>query len=327
MRNKNRLKLLAFIASWVFSFTIFTSCNEEFSPYGTPRDEFVLNCILANDKSSQNVYLTKSYFVESEKLNSLTNDPAINGADIRISYLDSVKILKADLTTRIDTSRFGSKTVYYLAENFSARPGITYRIDVLLPNNKRLSATTKTPADNLLYYNKGDQLVPPAGRDYVICKWDNNPDYYIAPNYTFYYFIHKDGETTVHKKNVPLSYVEKNGKYVPIFPEPSHNTAATIEMSTFNRAMQEISEGDPDKSRYEILGFILEFRIFDKNLTNYYASVNEVTENFAVNLDEGDFTNINGGRGIFGSYITKYFVMLFSHNYIRSFGYTPGLAE
>ncbi len=315
-------------AFWVFaSCLLFLSCDDNFNPYGTPRQEYVLNCILGDDKSSQNAYLTKTYFVENDKLNSRIDDVAITGADVRISFLDSVKVLKQGLVARVDSSRFGSKTVYYLADKFTPRPGIEYRIDVLLPNNKRMSASTKTPSDNLLYYNKGDYLVPPVDREYVVCKWDNNPDYYIAPNYVFYYFIHSGGETTVHEKRVPVNYIQKEGKSIPVFAEPTHNSGITINMSTFDRAMREISEGDADKSKYEILGFVLEFRIFDKNLTNYYASVNEVTENFAVNLDEGDFTNITGGRGVFGSYITKYFIMKFSHTYIRSFGYEPGLTE
>ncbi len=56
-------------------------------------------------------------------------------------------------------------------------------------------------------------------------------------------------------------------------------------------------------------------------------SKTELSEGFAITVNETDFTNISGGKGIFGSFIKQNFSIKFKHDYIRSFGYTPGLTE
>ncbi|MCB0743623.1 MAG: hypothetical protein KDC67_06950, partial [Ignavibacteriae bacterium] len=150
---------------------------------------------------------------------------------------------------------------------------------------------------------------------------------YSSARFKFIYFKNENGKQVRYEKEVPRTYVLENNVYVPYYPVPSYLQRINVEMIAFDRAMAEISEGDPDKKNYTILTFILEILVYDKNLTAYYASRSELGESFAITTNESDYTNISGGRGIFGSFIKQRFAVRFTHEYIKSFGYEPGLTS
>jgi len=44
-------------------------------------------------------------------------------------------------------------------------------------------------------------------------------------------------------------------------------------------------------------------------------------------LTETDFSNVLNGAGIFGVYMRNYYLLRMKHDFINSFGYTPGLSD
>ena len=66
---------------------------------------------------------------------------------------------------------------------------------------------------------------------------------------------------------------------------------------------------------------MLELYVFDRNLSGYYASVGKIGDSFSIRLDEIDFSNVEGGFGVFGSYISQKLAIAFDEEYINSFGY------
>jgi hypothetical protein len=89
--------------------------------------------------------------------------------------------------------------------------------------------------------------------------------------------------------------------------------------------MKEISGDDPNKDHYIILTAIIDLLVFDRNLSGYYSSVASISDEFSIRLDEIDFSNIDGGFGVFGSYYKQSFVLFFDKLYVESFGYVYGL--
>lgn len=85
--------------------------------------------------------------------------------------------------------------------------------------------------------------------------------------------------------------------------------------------MEDISINDSEKKNYTITSMFLELSVFDKNLSTYYFTVGLDDNSFAIGLDEGDYSNIENGFGVFGSYITQEFEMFLSKDYVNSFGY------
>jgi len=87
------------------------------------------------------------------------------------------------------------------------------------------------------------------------------------------------------------------------------------------KALLEISEGDPVKSDYTINEYVyVEVLSFDNNLTRYYSST-QTLDNLSISVDENDYTNINGGFGIFASMMKDTYRLKFFSQFITTLGY------
>ncbi|MFC2133062.1 DUF4249 family protein [Bacteroidota bacterium] len=304
------------------------SCEEDFDPYGDLRNKYILNCVINNDTTTQFATISKSYLVESSNPASYTEDPAVTGAEIVISFDDSAAVFGEEMVEREDVSRYPNPASVYSTHNLKTEANKEYRLSALLPDGKRMRASTIAPPPVQFNITGSDTLIPPVEKDWVAVYWEiPRQDLYVASVFKVYYFKKENGVNVRYEKRVPVKYVQQGDEYIPHFPEPSYANMIYAEMNAFTRALQEISEGDPDKENYKILAFILEIRVYDENMTSYYAAQREVSESFTLKVDESDYTNIEGGFGIFGSYCLQRKAVKFSHAYIESFGYIPGLTE
>lgn len=311
----------------IISTAVLCSCEEEFDLYGDLREKYVINCVLNNDTTVQSATVSKSYYIESTTPSDYNDDPAITGAELIISYEDSAKVFGEEITERTDVSRYSNPANIYTAYNFRTEANTEYRLSALMPDGRRLRAKTTAPPP-VVFNAASDTLIPPIAKDWVAVYW-NIPrgDLYVASVFKVYYFKKENGVNVRYEKSVPVRYVKDGNEYKPYFPEPSYSPMIYAEIDAFSRALEEISEGDPNKENYTILAFILEIRVYDENLTSYFAAQREVSESFTLKVDESDYSNIDGGFGIFGSYCLQRKAVKFSHAFIESFGYKPGLTE
>lgn len=322
------MKKLLTIFLFICSVILFYSCEDDISPNTSFIEKYSLNCILGNDTASQIATIYYNYFVENRNPYTNETDPSVEGASVRISFADSAKVFQEGTAERSEGSRYHSPATYYYTDNFVPQPNTEYIIEAQMPNGKRLRGRTTTPDEVVFNQIESDTLIPPLNKDFILVKWEiESSDLYVAPLFTFIYFKNENGRNVRYVKRVPIKYLRQNGELVPYFPEPSYIPTIIVEMDAFDRALQEISEGDPIKSNYTILSFILEIRVYDVNLTSYYASIKEVPESFTLKLNESDFTNIEGGQGLFASFIKQRYAVKFSREYIQQFGYIPGLTD
>ncbi|MBK8947075.1 MAG: hypothetical protein IPM32_17650 [Ignavibacteriae bacterium] len=316
-------KLLKYFFA-ILILVIHLSCEDDLNPFVKGEDVFILNCVLKNDRPNQTAFLSKNYFVDNFDPKSDTNNHSIENAYIRIFFDDSVKIFEDTLINKNINS--DQKITSYFNNNFFTKPDTEYELEAILSDGRKLRATTKTPK-KVSFNGDSDRIIPPEEKDNVTILWDDNQRLYTAARFLIVYFKNENGISIKHQKEVPRKYIYENSQYIPYFPEPSYSDEINVEMSTFNKAMEEISLGDENKGNYTIFSFILEILIYDQNLTAYYASKAELDEGFSVTTSENDYTNIIGGRGIFGTFIKQRFAIKFAQDYIKSFGYKPGLTE
>jgi len=316
-----KLSCIFLLISFIF---LFNSCDEDFNPFGEENKIHILNCILKGNDDFQSAYLGESYFVDNFDPSSDTNKHTLDNSYIRIWFEDSVKVFN-DTVVENPSNNFSITNYYH--NNFSLLEDTEYQIEAAFKDGKKMYGKTKTPA-KVSFQSTSDKLLPPEGRNYVKVSWNaSSEQLYTASRFAFIYFKDDGVTRTRHFKAVPEDILEDDGETIKFFPEPSYANSITVQMSAFDKAMEEISEGDPDKENYIILGFIVEILIYDRNLTSYYASKAELSEGFSVSVNETDYSNIEGGRGIFGSFIRQNFSLKFTHEYVQSFGYTPGLTE
>jgi hypothetical protein len=305
------------------------SCEDTLNPYGSLDEKYILNCVIRGDSTFQVATLTKSYMATEGSPYTYTDDPAIKGATIRIwDGNDKVAFLKDTTISEPEGSDYNRPYSAYYTNQFQPKNNSTLEIEAILPNGKKLRSQAKVPAKITVYPSfSTDQLPPKEGND-VIVKWlsdQKNPTFIVR--LAIYYFKYEDGQKKRNVITIPLSYVKYNNDFIPVYPKPQSELTYVLSMETVNKAMELISKGDENKSRYEILSCIAEVLSLNEELSFYYNGTARSSDTYSVKLDETDYSNIQNGSGLFGVYMRSYMVLRFKHDYIYSFGYVPGLTD
>ncbi|MCU7493279.1 MAG: DUF4249 family protein [Ignavibacteria bacterium] len=301
--------------------------DEDFSPKGDFKEKYILNCVLKSDTTVQTLTLSSSYNVDGYDPLANRTDPALRGADVRVWVGDSVYIFREAEESRSDTSRYSTPIRYYYAKNFRPQANKPAEILAVLPNGRKLHAATSIPLPVYVNFAEIDSIIPIDGRSYFRAVWNTNSgqNTYYYPRPSLVYFKFENGIPIRHVRYLPERYILSGGKFVPVYPSPTLNLVCTVELDALNRVMEEISAGDPNKKNYVVLSVIFEVWTLDMSLSGYYSSCKLADDGFSVKLDQTDFTNVEGGLGIFGSCVSYQFPMRLDKNYISSFGYKTKL--
>ena len=315
-----KIKLLSnilFIALMSFS------CSESFDPFGEFREDYALTCILKSDSSFQVATLSHSYRGNGYDPYTNTEDPSIIDADIRVWLGDSVYIFRDTSIVRTDPSRYGTHFHFYYNDNFIISPNENLEIEALLQNGRRLKASSRAP-NTILFSTESDILIPAVGSNLVRFFWEQQAEgMFFSPRLVLRYKQNEGGNVIEKFKVIPVKYTQENGELIPVYPKPSNKINVNYQLDAISTALEEISESDPDKGNFSVYAKpIFTLFAFDMNLSRYVSSTNQTFDDLTVTVNEADYTNIEGGLGVFGSYLNKiYSNIQFQKNYIESFGY------
>ena len=311
---------LLIISSLVF---IFLSCEEDFNPYGEYFERYAFTCILKSDQNYQVATLFRSYRPDGYDPYTYTEDPSVIGADIRVWYNDSVFVFRDSSVARVDTSRYKTPFSFYYNDKFRVGNRKTIELEVLLPNGKRLRSTSVTPGQ-INYNDQSDVIIPAGGKSIIQIIWNTlDEGTFFAPRMAIRYKQNINGEIVEKTKDVPYKYVNQGGSQVPVYPAPSASATIVYDLSAITKTLEEISAGDPNKQNYSILQKIFfSVAAFDLPTSRYVSSTGGNIDDLTVSVDVADYTNIEGGFGLFGSYSKRDYTRLrFMEDYIESFGY------
>jgi len=301
----------------------FISCEEDFNPYGDYIEKFAFTCILKSDQHFQTATLFRSYRPDGYDPLAYTEDPSVIGADIRIWYNDSVFVFRDTSVTRVDTTRYKTPLRYYYNDNFVVGYRKPIELEVLLPNGKRLRSSSVTP-DQIDFNDESAVLIPSGTKQIVQVIWNiQDAETYFLPKMTFRYKQNINGQIVEKSKDVPIKYVDQSGDLVPVYPVPSALVTVVYDLSAITKTLEEISEGDPNKQGYSIYQkLIFTVTALDLPTSRYVSSTSGTIDDLTVSVDVSDYTNIEGGFGLFGSYsMQNYTKLRFLEDYIETFGY------
>jgi hypothetical protein len=305
------------ISALIFVIFIFTSCEEDFNPFEEYQERYVFNCILRGDTTLQVATVAKTYYSGFDALSN-TEDPFLKGADIRIWYGDSVYLFSDTSIARSDTSRYNSQFNLYKCDKFSAEFNQTIEAEIMLPDGKRLKSSIKTPA-RTLFESSSATTIPAGTTTSFRIGWTNSTSgIYFLPDFSIFYYK-KEGNLQVrYIKEVPAYYENDT----PVYFTPIRQTSVTLTIETLLKALEEIS-GNDDKSNYTIkLTPVFKVAAFDEALSRYYSVTSQTFDHLTVRVDENDYSNIEGGYGIFGAFTsTQYTNLKLYSSYITSLGY------
>jgi hypothetical protein len=322
LRNYNQMKYNLLFLIFIITLLAY-SCNDSFDPLGEFKEDYALTCILKSDSSFQIATLSHSYRGDSYEPNSNTEDPSIIGADIRVWLGDSVYIFRDSSIVRTEPSRYGTDFHFYYNNNFTVAPNENLEIEALLQNGRRLKASSRAP-NRISFTSESDFLIPAVGSNLVRFFWEQQVEgMFFSPQLTIRYKQNENGNVVEKFKVIPIEYIQQNGEQIPSYPKPSNKTNVNYQLDVISKALEDISESDPDKGNFSIYEKpIFSLFAFDLNLSRYVSSTNQAFDDLTVTVNESDFTNVDGGLGVFGSYVNEIYGNInFQEVYIESFGY------
>lgn len=322
----------------VILFLVFTvniiaviSCDDQVNPKTDFKDVYALNCVIRGDTSIQVATITRSYNVDGFDPLTNSNDPFIKGAKIKLTFEDTGEnfLFRDTSLIRPEGSRYTTPMSYYYIENFKPFYSRPISIEAVLPNGKVLSAKSNTLYISRYALVDKSYTIPIVniGKS-IIFSWSvitqstKDVQVYYVPELVISYAKIQNGVQVELQKKVPLYYLEgENGGY-PIYPSIQGDiTSAIFDTLAIGRSLKEISANDPNKQNYIIHKAIFRLLITDKNLAVYYAAQKTFLDEFSVRVTQPEFTNINGGLGIFGTLNSTQIDVPIKPDYIKTFGY------
>ncbi|KAF0152095.1 MAG: hypothetical protein FD143_1389 [Ignavibacteria bacterium] len=321
-----RKKLFAILSIIAAVFTL--SCSDtNFNPYDTHQEKFVMNCILHPDSSFQIVTLNRSYMVNNFDPFSSTEDTFVKGALVRLwNGNNEVVVLRDTTLTRTSGDPYNKPHRVYYTKNFKPKTATNILLEALLPNGKRLTSSTYMvkqpmniePLDSMRFY-------PKEGLGYAGAVWTTDQrNAVFATKATILYSRQGMYGDKVQRVSIPAYINKVNGSVVKYYPQPTNLNYWQIDSSAINYTLRSISEGDPAKDKYLVYSMIFEVSILDNNLSLYYNATSRGKDLYSVVIDETDYSCINGGFGVFGTYAKYSVVMTFDQLFLYKLGYKSG---
>ncbi len=319
MINQKKTLFILNLSLILISF-FFLSCEDSVNPKSEFQDRYILYLVMRGDTSTQFATLTHSYNVSG--LDPLTNevDPVIKDADIRIWGQGDVFRFKDTLKNREDTSRYNSPVYFYYLQNFKPDFGESLTVRARLNDGTLLKATARVPKEVVL--DSIYKLPVPEKNEFTFSWQKNLEDLFFVYRARLLYKQDTGGDTYIYNRvDIPI-YLETNGATVkPVYPGITKNNFANYPLDALDWAMEKVSGDDDKKSNYTIVKIEFEIIAMDKTLTDYYSVTHSFMDSFSIRVDENDYSNIEGGLGIFAVYNKQIISFLLREKYILSFGY------
>ncbi len=308
-------------------------CEEVFNPKMPFESKPVLYCIVSGSiygPGAQEAILMRTYDVGGFDPNRNRVDPTVHGARVWLTLGSNDYPMVETVLGSSELNRYGTPQAVYHARRVPIVSGSRLTITAEYPTGERLRAETTVP--RFLYFDQSYRF--PSGLTTTLNRlntgkawtlsWVAPDDHLFQPELSLQYYVQVDSLTRQYGSiEIPLRFVQDGGSVIPVYPaDYTYEHSCSYEFGSFDWAMAKISEGDPDKGRYTVLGLTFSVVAYDGHLSRYYSSVHGSLDEFSVRVDETTYTNLNGGIGIFGSLMDSFFQYDVDRLYIQSFGYT-----
>lgn len=320
------MKKVFYISLLFIAIIIFVKCEENISPLGNYHEQYAVTAQLNIDSSSHVILISKS------SPNPFSSDPSeliykhAPGAEVKLFSDDEVyeftEVTNDNSSDGIDMNIGG----YYSLDGFIPGYNKNLRLSVVTQSGDQLSAYTATTKKQFFDISKSSEMYPPPldTIDFIQVIWDTTrKELYSYKYFYFTYYRMVDNELKKYEKEIPSDYIETKEGLVPQYFRFNNATGFGAQRDAIERTLLSISEGDNDKASYYIGRIYLEMYQMDESLSRYYSSIGTELDQFSIQIGTNDYTNIDDGFGVFGSYSKNVFIIPILWEYIRSLGYTP----
>ncbi|MCL5029536.1 MAG: hypothetical protein M1480_11040 [Bacteroidetes bacterium] len=285
------------------------SCQEDFNPKTDFKEQYVLNCYIDLDYDfyhEATIYasVTKLYDVNGLNPSQRKIDPFISGARILCDCQGNRYYLNEDTNGTIAKRPPPELKYkfYYWTKMFNIYPNYSAFITAIMPDGEVLSSNIKL-LEGLQFGFSYDFIRGFTtkinrflfGNTFNI-SWGPIENRLFFPKMIIQYL--KKGDYTHYEKEVPLTYINRNGLSEPVYPFPTSSDNISYDYSSFDSTMAQIVHTNNFDGFF---GIDFEMVEFDGPLSKYYESTHGSLDDYSISLDQFVYSNVSGGLGIFGS--------------------------
>lgn len=315
-----------FILILLTAIALFVSCEEEVSIKADFTEQYILNCILSADTTFQTAYLSKSFDVPGYGADTYDGDPFIEDAQIVLFDGHETHFFHQAAIDSLPGFNFNFPITYYYLDDYQPQPRSEVAIRAELPNGEVLTSNQRIVEYKFTYLPFFRAAFPPRDtsvHDLRFNSYNYFEPFYFIPKMVIPYENTEDG-LGIRNVEVPLDYVLKNNIQKPIYPGIMKTVDFSYKRKILDMVMKNLSEGDNLKARYKVYASRMSMLMLNDNLAAYYSAQNYINDNFSIVVSKPEYSNIEGGRGIFGSYSNVTGKVTITAEYIQSFGYQIG---
>jgi len=299
---------------------LINGCDNTFDPKGTFKDEVVVFSILNLKEPRQYVRVYSTYDTPGFDPLVIRADSPLDDAVVTIhdQAIPGVRYSFVDTTiARLDTTRYSTPIHSHVSTSFQPVAGRTYVLTVTSPTRGSFTATTVVPTQTIFEIMNAFVLREPS-------RFPNTPIAvriyitYQTKGYVMRFLVKYkytlDGIDHIETLEVPTLVSDSDAGQKKTYAtltrrktNPSVFTQASevveFDYQAYNITLTEIRQKYGDKSLFFQEALFILTQV-ETNLYNYYSVVSGFQDEYSIRTDQPDFSNINGGVGLFGGRTT-----------------------
>ena len=311
-------KCSIFLYSVMGVFVLFSGCEQPFTPKGPYVQKLAVAGILSNTSDTQYVRVYKSYDPPGFDPYAVLEDQAIRGAAVTVSDGSSIVRYQESLIARTDSGRFTDKIVAYAANHFRLQPGGTYNLDVATPSDGSAHSTVTVPdtgwvtlLDPMMLSTS--RVLDGTADDVVlqVCISSSTAGYMVR----FYleYDLLQNSVWVRTRTEIPgLVVIIDTARYygypkllrrssTPGAPHTLQREGAYFMVRAYAEKLKDLRKQFGNDMWIRRGVFVLTQA--ETNLYTFFNIANGYQDAISIRLDMPDWTNINGGIGVFGAMV------------------------
>ena len=305
---KRSRQLAPFVCLWIFVL-LNSGCNQPFEPKAELERKLVVYSILYTDRTTQLARVYTNYDVQGFDPYTNTSDPQIGTALVSISSGSNIYLLKDTMFQRPDQSRYETRIVAYAYQPLPVGNGQTYNLRVESSGLPIATASVTIPARGFLGLKDGLNYLldpnTPEGQPFILAGHFGTGAVGFVLRFYVEYESFENGVWIERRQEVPWSYTVWLPEHSISMLYPSFQPIATQEFTQkfsaggFFAVRKDIYSRYPEgyvrlkRARFVLLQL-------ERQLYDYYKIANGFEDVGTIRTDQPEYSNINGGFGIFG---------------------------
>ncbi len=277
---------MRFFVGFILCGLMLSGCNNEFNPNGPYKQKLVVYGVFSSRTDTQYVRVYTTY-----PSPGLSAEAGVTDVRVTVAQDANTTVFRDTTIQIVNSSGVRVPLRLFVSYAFRPAPGVNYDLSVVSPTvgNVRSRAFG-------LYKGRMFTLSNPQGDIIVQVTPGANVRAFIVRMYLV--FSVRVGSTWEVKRVEVPNLVTASGEFLYPRPVQSDLTTAGFSFQAYAGLITSLRSQYPAGVQLSRTVFVL--TEFDEPLYAYYSTANGFPDSGTLRLDEPDYTNIQGGLGVFG---------------------------